>query len=107
VTAPEAQKALILAAILAPIGVLVLWGVARLRRGRSAVRAALERDGYEIVRIDHRVVRQGPLWPTTTRSQNVYRVVVRDASGRERTVWARWGKTWLLARDTVELRWDA
>ena len=62
--------------------------------------------GTEVVRIQRRVVRQGPLFWTTSRSQSVYHVVARDASGRERAVWARWGRSWLFAPDLIELRWE-
>ena len=89
-----------------PIAVILAWGVVRLRRGRAAVLAAIEREGYEVVRIERRVLRQGPLFWTTTRSQSVYRVVARDVSGREHMGWARWGRTWLFTRDSLELRWE-
>jgi len=97
---------LVLGVVVVPIALLLSWGVVRLRRGQSEIRAAIERDGFEIVRMEHRVFRQGPMFWTTTRSQSVYRVVARDASGRERTAWARWGRTWLFARDALELQWD-
>src|SRR5262245_17103124 len=101
-----AADALLVALAVSPILLLLAWGVVRLRRGRSAVRAAIERGGYEVVRIEHRLLRQGPLFWTTTRSQSVYHIVARDANGRERTVWARWGRTWLLTPDSLELRWE-
>jgi hypothetical protein len=97
---------LVLGVVVVPIALLLSWGVVRLRRGQSEIRAAIERDGFEIVRMEHRVFRQGPMFWTTTRSQSVYRVVARDASGRERTAWARWGRPWLFARDALELQWD-
>ena len=96
----------VLAVVATPIALLVYWGLVRLRRGRAAVRAAIERDGLNVVRIERRVLRQGPLFWTTTGSQSVYRVVARDASGREHTAWARWGRTWLFTPDSLELRWE-
>ena len=85
---------------------IVFWGVIRLRQGRAAIRAVLERDGYSIVRMRRRLFRQGPLFWTTTPSQIVYRVLVRESGGRQRKVWTRWGRSWLPKRDTVDLRWD-
>lgn len=94
------------AAIVTGIIALYVWGLLRLRRARAAIRAELTRSGYDIVDMKHRLVRLGPLFWTTTRSQIVYRIVVRDAAGRRRAGWTRWGRTWLLKPDTLELRWD-
>ena len=102
----SATDLVLLAVLVSPILLVSAWGVVRLRRGRLAVRAAIEREGYQIVRMEHRLIRQGPLFWTTTRSQSVYHVVARDASGREHTAWARWGRTWLFTPDTLELRWE-
>ena len=101
-----AADTLIVVVIVMPIVALIAWGVVRRRHARKAVRAALEREGYVVVRLEHRAIRQGPLSATTTRAQHVYRVVARDASGHERMAWARWGRTWLFAPDTLELHWD-
>jgi len=95
---------LLLAAAL-PIAI-VAWGVVRLRRTRRTVCASLERDGYHIVRIERRVLRQGPLFWTSTPSQVVYRLTVLDTSGRQRTGWARWGRRWLPNPDALKLWWD-
>jgi len=70
------------------------------------VRARLGADGYEIVQMQQRWLRLGPLFWTTTRSQIVYRVIVRDANGQQRTGWARWGRRWLFGGDPLELVWD-
>jgi len=95
-----------IASIVTMIFALYAWGLVRLRRARAAIRAELARSGYDIVDMQHRIVRLGPLFWTTTRSQVVYRIVVRDAAGRRRAGWTRWGRTWLLKPDTLELRWD-
>jgi hypothetical protein len=65
----------IAAALMAPIGALVWWGIARFRQARTAVKAAIG--------------------------------VVRDASGVDTVIWAAWGRTWVLDRDRVELRWES
>jgi hypothetical protein len=97
---------IVVAATLLTVAALVAWGIARVRRARTAVRAFLEHDGYIVNRIERRLFRQGPLFWTTTRSQIVYRIIVSDTRGRHRTGWARWGRTWLPKPDTLELRWD-
>ena len=77
-----------------------------MQRAQKDVRAWLASDGYDIVQMQHRWVRQGPLFWTTTRSQIVYRVVVRDTSGGQRAGWARWGRRWLFEGDSMNLVWD-
>jgi hypothetical protein len=95
-----------LGAVIAPIVALAGWGVVRVRRSRTEVRAALEQAGYHILRITHRIVWYGPFFWTTSRGQIVYCVVVRETGGRQRTGWARWGRRWLGNPDGIELRWD-
>jgi hypothetical protein len=92
--------------LVAPILAIYVWGFVRQRRARDAVRAALERDGFSIVRMESRQVRLGPLFWSTRRGHAVYRLVVRDSTGRDRAGWARWGRTWILAPDILELHWD-
>ena len=98
--------AVAIAVLTAPVMALVAWGLVRIRRARAAIRAAVERQGLEMVGLEHRLFRLGPLFSTTTRSQIVYRLVVRESTGRQRTGWARWGRSWLGTPDVLELRWD-
>ena len=88
------------------IGAPVVCGIFRLRRSRAIVRQSLERDGYTVVRIQRRVIRQGPFLWTTSRAQTVYRVLVQDRGGHDRTVWARLGRSWLPRPDQLEFRWE-
>ena len=88
------------------IAALVVWGLLRIRAGRAAIRTALEHDGYRIVTMRRSLFRQGPLFWSTTPSQIVYRVLVRESSGRQRTVWARWGRSWLPKPDVVDFKWE-
>jgi hypothetical protein len=92
--------------VAAPILAIMAWGLARVRRAHREVRAALDHGGYAVVGMEQRLFRLGPLFWTTTRGQIVYRLIVRDEGGRQRTGWARWGRTWLTKPDTLELRWD-
>ncbi len=96
-----------LALLIGPVVALfVTWGLVRVRRARAAIRAAVEVTGSRIVRMQYRALRLGPLFWTTTRGHVVYRLVVREPDGGQRTGWARWGRRWLLEPDTLEMRWD-
>ena len=94
-------------AVTAAVGVaaLAFWGIIRVIRARSSIREQLRRDGYLVLRMQRRLFSHGP-FPETTRSQIAYRVVVRDVSGRDSAVWARWGRTWLAEPDRLEFRWE-
>lgn len=98
--------ALVLAVLLSPIAALYAWAIARVRRARADIRQNLSAAGYQVVELQRRLLRFGPFTWWSVRSHVVYRVRARDAEGRLRTVWARWGRTWLFSPDTLELRWD-
>src|SRR5438045_1196894 len=91
---------------LSGIGSLAAWGIIRLVRARVSIRQSLDHDGYTVLKMQRRIVRQRPFVWTTTSAQVVYRVLVRDRAGHDRTVWARWGRTWLPRSDQLELRWE-
>ena len=96
----------LIAAICSPIGVLIAIGLARLRRARAAVRDALGRADLDVIRLKRCLLRVGPFPWTTSGGRVVYRVTARDARGRQRTGWARWGRAWLFSPDTLDFRWD-
>jgi hypothetical protein len=89
------------------IAALVLWSVQQHQRAKREIRSRIERSGSKIIRINYRHLRLGPfsIW-NTSRSQLVYRAVVQEATGRERIVWARWGRRWFWEPDTLELKWQ-
>jgi hypothetical protein len=97
---------LLVGVICSPIAALYAWGFIRVRRARADIRRAIRAEGMELLTMRQRWFRLGPLFWTTTRGQVVYRLTVRDSSGRSRTGWARWGRTWLPRADTLEIRWD-
>jgi len=86
---------------------LFIWSLGQFRRARREIRDAIEQGGSTPIQMRYRHLRLGPfsLWDTS-RSQHVYRVVVREATGRERIVWARWGRRWYWNQDTLELKWE-
>ena len=86
---------------------MATWSLQQGWRARREIRGEIEKAGGKALRINYRFLRTGPysLWDTS-RSQHVYRAVVRDATGRERIVWARWGRRWIWNPDRLELKWD-
>lgn len=86
---------------------LVIWSLRRRRRAREEIRAALQQAGYEVVKMNYRYWRTGPfsIW-NTSRLHFVFRILVRQATGGERTVWARWGRAWFTTPDTLVLNWS-
>ena len=86
---------------------LQIWGLQQLRKARREVRAEIERCGVKIVEMKSRAFRLGPFsMLNTSRTQSVYRVVVRESTGRERVVWARSGRKWFWNPTTLELKWE-
>lgn len=86
---------------------LVTWSLNQQRRARREIRSQIARSGYKVLKMNYRHLRLGPfsLW-NSSRSQLVYRVVVQEATGRERVVWARWGRKWFWNPDALELKWE-
>ena len=100
---------IVVAALLAAWLGFLAWGILRMSRSRMTVRSALDGAGYDVLEMKYRHLRLGPffsLWDTS-RGQAVYRVQLRErATGREATVWARWGRRWPTAPDGLEFRCD-
>jgi hypothetical protein len=98
---------IVIATLLVAIAAAASWGLVRARRARRAVRLALQERGWRVLQLERRVLRQGPLFWTSTPSQFVFRALVsRDDDGHApRTAWARWGRTWLPGPDRLEIRW--
>lgn len=84
-----------------------VWGFLQFGRARTAIRAGLQSQGYAVIRMNYRWLRLGPysLW-NTSRSQLVYRVLAEERTGKQRRVWARWGRPWSAKSDTLELKWE-
>jgi hypothetical protein len=101
-------RVVVAALLVAWVGFLA-WGILRMSRSRALVRSALEAVGYAVLELKYRHLALGPffsLWDTS-RGQAVYRILLRERStGREATVWARWGQRWPIAPDRLEFRCD-
>ena len=76
-------------------------------RSRSVLEQWAEENGFELLETDQRHLFRGPFFWTTTKGQSVYRVVVRDSSGRVRRGWVRCGSFWfgLMSSKAME-KWD-
>ena len=90
------------------LGITAFAGIAgtllflRSRRADGMLDDWAIRNGYVIVSREHRVLRRGP-FALSDDDSDVYRVVVREVSGRQRTGYIRARALW---SDTVDVRWD-
>jgi hypothetical protein len=89
------------------VAAILLWGMQQRSRARQEIRDEIERGGGKVLKMNYRHLRLGPfsLW-NSSRTQHVYRVIVQEASGRERIAWVRWGRRWYWDPDTLELKWQ-
>jgi hypothetical protein len=78
------------------------------QRGRTIVEQWAAREGYQLERCDYRYLARGPFLWSSSKSQAVYRIVVRSRDGPARHGWIRCGG-WLAGvfSDRVDVRWDA
>ena len=85
---------------------MAAWSLQQGWRVRREIRGKIEKEGAKVIKVNSRYLRLGPYsrW-NTSRSQHVYRVIVQEATGRKRIVWARWGRRWIWNLDTLELKW--
>ncbi len=86
---------------------LQVWAWDQGRRARREIATQIERSGARVISMKYRYFRLGPFstW-NSSRSQHVYRVIVQEPTGRERVVWAQWGRRWFFDPDLLELRWE-
>ena len=77
----------------------------------SAARKTLEQwanaNNYEILSSEHRWLRMGPFWWSTSKSQQVYYVTIKTPDGQIRSGWVRCG-SWFFGMlvDQADVRWD-
>lgn len=76
-------------------------------KSRSLVEQWAHQHGYTLLHYERRIFFLGPFFWTTSRSQIVYYLRIRDQQGTERTGWIRCG-SWMLGllTDAVEVRWE-
>ena len=100
-------KAVLVAAMIAAAGgIIVLWYYHYFRRSRELLARWAEREGYELLHVEHRILGRGPFW-FSAKSQAIYRVVVMDRAGHVRKGFVRLGDWWRgVMADRVEARMD-
>ena len=75
-------------------------------RSRSLMEKWAKANGYKLMKMKLNWFKISPFLTST--HQEVFRIRVRDHSGRERTGWAKCGGFFLgLLVDTVEVEWDS
>ncbi|WP_052573963.1 hypothetical protein [Haloferula sp. BvORR071] len=79
----------------------------REKRGSELVYGWARENGYRLMRADRCLFSKGPFFWGTSKSQIVFRVVVQDTDGMQRSGWVRCG-SWLggLLSNKTEARWD-
>jgi hypothetical protein len=96
----------IIGGILFAIFALMVWAWGS-SRGASLLDGWASSEGLEILSQEECWFFKGPFFWTSSKSQKVYRVTVRDAEGRTRSGYVRCGGYWLgMMSDNVDVRWD-
>jgi len=93
------------------VGVVILLVIASVfwhySRSRSLLQQWADENGFVIVHSEYRSFFKGPYFWTSSKSQTVYYVTVRDRDGNERNGWVRCGGLFLgLLSDRTDVRWD-
>jgi hypothetical protein len=83
----DSTTVLILAAVAI---IMVAYYAVYISRSRAMVRKWAKDNNYTLLKKEHRIFRKGPYF-ISGRNQAVYRVVVRDATGRKQKGWVRCG----------------
>lgn len=80
---------------------------ALLKREETVLRRWAKPEGFEIIVFKRAFFAGGFSWLTTSRSQRVFSVTIRDREGRERSGWVRCGSYFggILFSDDAEVKW--
>ena len=93
--------------ILLFVGLGIAGLVWHFSRSRSLLEQWASENGYTILHREYRNLFRGPFFWTSSKTQTVYYVQVRDRDGNVRTGWVRCGSWWLgLMSDKTEVRWE-
>src|SRR6476620_10535882 len=94
----ESRMEIIRAVFMALLGIVFFIGIfwLFLSRSKAILRTWAKENGFELLSFDKRYMfGTGPFaWWTNSRNQIVFRVRVRDQTGRERSGWVRCGSYW-------------
>jgi hypothetical protein len=95
----------LLPVLIIPLAILsYLW---QMHRTRAILEDWAMRQGYQILEKRHAWFWKGPFFWTTSKSQVVFRILVRDSAGSLREGWVRCGSWWGgRLSDDVEATWD-
>src|SRR5262245_40079728 len=92
--------------LLLVVGV-ILTLVSHFSRSSSLLRSWADQHGLRIIRKEYRTFLRGPFFWTSSKGQTVYRVIVEDKLGNQRSGWVRCGSWWFgLLSSHVEARGD-
>lgn len=84
---------------------IVMW-IRRMSIAQDRVDQWAQQNGYEIISRQRRTMFRGPFWLTTSKSQEVYEITVRDRDGNQREGYVRVGGMFLgMMSDNLEVRW--
>ncbi len=90
------------------VAALAIGGMVwHIRRSEEILRRWAAGSGYEILQSERRWFFRGPFWWRTSEHMEVFRVLVRDGTGRQRSGFVRVGGWfWGLWSDAAKVEWD-
>jgi hypothetical protein len=95
--------------IAAGVTMCVGWIWLNVSRAKAILRSWAAEAGFQVLNFQMKYIDTGPFkWWTNGRGQVVYRVRVRDDSGKERSGWVRCGAHFggVIFSKESEVRWD-
>lgn len=91
------------------IGIIVFFWWVTLQQGNTIVQNWANENAFELLEARYCYFFLGPFFLRTTKSQNVYRILIRDRkSGEIRSGWARVGNWFwgVLGSNEIKVIWD-
>ena len=101
------ETAFLIAGLAVLAALAILFNRWQMSRAEQMLESWSRSHGFHPLSREHRLIRKGPFLWTSSKGQVVYRVSMRDPSGRVRSGYARCGGYWLgVWTDAVDIRWD-
>ena len=102
----ETQPIILFMVVFVFVVAMLMWSWS-LSRGKQILEQWAQTKGYRIVSSEHRWLRRGPFFWTTSKGQMVYYVVVEMPDGRTQRGYVRCGSFfWGVMKDQAEERWE-